>query len=361
MSKNPPKKGSVIRTIAVFFAVFIGLGLAAGGVGIGAFAYLSNAPEEAPVTLDDSLRVEAGGRVFLEVRQGESAYSVGARLEAAGLIRSHYVWDILARFDDAYIKAGDYRFAYPAGQQEIRDILVAGQLQLIRVTVPEGVTLKKTARIVAEAGICAEEDFLAAAMDPAIRDEYRVPGFTMEGYLYPDTYFFQAGYPADQVVRFMADTFFQRLAEIPGDPLDIPPEELFRRVIIASIVEREYRAADEAPLMAGVFYNRLDIGMALQSCATVEYVITEIQGKPHPATIYDRDTRIDDPYNTYVYAGLPPGPISAPGLVALDAVFNPVASDYRYFRLVNPDEGRHYFAKTFDEHIQAAALYTKGN
>jgi UPF0755 protein len=101
--------------------------------------------------------------------------------------------------------------------------------------------------------------------------------------------------------------------------------------------------------------------MALQSCATVEYVITEIQGRPHPKVLYDRDTAIPDPYNTYIRPGLPPGPISAPGLTALSAVFNPAPSDYLYFRLVNPAEGRHYFSRTFDEHIRAAGLYVKGN
>jgi UPF0755 protein len=113
--------------------------------------------------------------------------------------------------------------------------------------------------------------------------------------------------------------------------------------------------------MAGVFYNRLGIGMALQSCATVEYVITEIQGKPHPRALFDKDTSIPDPYNTYQRPGLPPGPISAPGLTALRAAFHPAANDYLYFRLINSPEGRHYFSRTFDEHIRAAGLYVKGN
>jgi UPF0755 protein len=111
--------------------------------------------------------------------------------------------------------------------------------------------------------------------------------------------------------------------------------------------------------MAGVFYNRLSIGMALQSCATVEYVITEIQGKPHPELLYTRDTEIRDPYNTYIRPGLPPGPISAPGAVALDAAFHPAESDYLYFRLSDARAGRHYFSKTLDDHIRAGMLYVK--
>jgi UPF0755 protein len=157
----------------------------------------------------------------------------------------------------------------------------------------------------------------------------------------------------------MADTFFKRLAELQPDSLALSPAELNKRVIMASIVEREYRVDEEAPVMAGVFYNRLRIGMALQSCATVEYVITEIQGRPHPERLYERDTEIRSPYNTYLVPGLPPGPISAPGTVALDAAFNPAPSDYLYFRLVNPAEGRHYFSHTLDDHIRAGALYVK--
>jgi len=109
-----------------------------------------------------------------------------------------------------------------------------------------------------------------------------------------------------------------------------------------------------------VFFNRLRIGMALQSCATVEYVITEIQGRPHPEVLLTRDTEIRDPYNTYVYPGLPPGPISAPGAISLQAVFSPTPSNYLYFRLIDPADGRHYFSQTLDDHIKAGALYLKG-
>jgi UPF0755 protein len=248
----------------------------------------------------------------------------------------------------------------PASQISIHNTLVSGRQVLLRVTVPEGLTLKKTARILAEAGICGEEEFLAAASNPELLDRYHIPGRTMEGYLFPDTYLFPAAYPAPKVLEAMAETFFERLRLIEPDALSMSPEELNRRVIIASIVEREYRVDEEAPLMAGVFYNRLSIGMALQSCATVEYVITEIQGRPHPDLLYTRDTEIRDPYNTYIRPGLPPGPISAPGAVALGAAFHPEKSNYLYFRLTDARAGRHYFSETLDAHIRAGLLYIKG-
>jgi UPF0755 protein len=300
---------------------------------------------------------------------------VGKRLEEAGIIRNRYFWHLLSRYKKEYIKTGVYKLELPATQLSIYSVLVSGRQMLHRVTVPEGITLKKTARIFADAGICDGEAFMAAASDPALLDRYRIPGKTMEGYLFPDTYLFPKNYPPEMVIRTMADTFFSRIAGLgtpagpdgqgpdspaADSPAQLPPEELFRRVSLASIVEREYRVDDEAPLMAGVFFNRLGIGMALQSCATVEYVITEIQGRPHPELIYTRDTEIRDPYNTYVNAGLPPGPICSPGLVALNAVFNPAPSDYLYFRLVDPAAGRHYFSRTLDDHIAAGVFYVKG-
>jgi UPF0755 protein len=364
----PVREGGALRFIRLvcgFLASCIAAALILGGLAAGVFIYLNNPPKAVSQLAREAsgeapLRLEDGGRVFIEVRGGESSYSVGRRLETAGLIRSRYLWNLLSRLDGEYIKTGSYRFGYPATQMEIRSILVEGKQLLTRVTIPEGVTLKKIAAILEEAGICGREAFLEAASGRDMLREYQIPGLSMEGYLYPDTYLFPVSYPAPEVIRTMAGTFFKRLEEAGETPASLSPEEINRKVILASIVEREYRVEDEAPLMAGVFYNRLEIGMPLQSCATVEYVITEIQGKPHPRVIYDRDTAIPDPYNTYQYPGLPPGPISSPGKVALNAVFHPSPSDYLYFRLVNPEEGRHYFSKTLDEHIKAAAFYVKG-
>lgn len=306
------------------------------------------------------VEAEADGSLLLEVRSGETATSVGSRLRRAGLIRNTLLWSAFARLDSASIKAGYYRLEPPLRALDVWDLLVSGKQLLVRVTVPEGVTLKKAAELMEARGVVSGADFLAAATDAALVASYGIPALTMEGFLYPDTYYFPLRYPAERVVRKMADTFFSKIAGIAPKPLSgYTAKELFEQVVIASIVEREYRAVDEAGLMAGVFFNRLKIGMALQSCATVEYVITEIQGKPHPEVIYNRDLEIKDPYNTYAYRGLPPGPISLPGLVALRAAFNPAPTDYLYFRLVDAQAGRHRFSRTLDEHVEAGILYVK--
>ena len=298
--------------------------------------------------------------VIFEVRRGESARSVGQRLVDSGLIRSGILWSLLCRIGREPIKSGSFLIEVPANQLAIHKVLVSGRQMLLRVTVPEGFTIRKTAALMEEMNVCPADEFLAAAADPAITALYRIPGASMEGYLFPDTYLFPPAYPAERAVRAMADNFFSRIVEIGETMAAMQPEELNNLVILASIVEREYRLNEEAPLMAGVFANRLGIGMALQSCATVEYVITEIQGRPHPEILTTRDTEIRDPYNTYIRPGLPPGPICAPGRVALKAALFPAESDYLYFRLIDQASGKHYFSRTFDDHIRAGGLYVKG-
>ena len=341
---------SALIALVLIFFIF----LLVGG------AFFNSPPDKAPMPDEDAMSFDESNILHLEVKNGESSDSVGKRLENAGVIRSRYLWFFLSRVNKEYLKTGTYNIELPASQTQIRSILISGEQRLIRVTIPEGVTLKKTARILEDEGICSAEDFLSAAASKDILNTYMVPGTTMEGYLYPDTYLFQKNFPAVKVVMVMADTFYQRIGLILGEAAkSMSASELNRKIILASIVEREYRVPDEAALMAGVFNNRLEIGMGLQSCATVEYIITEIQGRPHPEVLYNIDLEIRNPYNTYLYRGLPPGPIASPGETALTAAFNPSKTNYLFFRLMDPREGRHYFSRTLDDHIKAGALYLK--
>ena len=351
-----------LRIFFIFISSIVG-GLLVLALGLGwAAMHFNSAPEAPPLARGNfaGARLEDPHTVVFDVREGESAIAVGRRLEQAGLIRSSLFWDILSRYEKAFLKTGSYRIPVPSSQTEIRDILVGGRQILLRVTIPEGVTLKKAAAIFDQTGICSGEDFLAAAQDMNIINSYKIPGKTMECYLFPETYFFPGSYPAGRVIRAMADTFFDRVWEIASTSKEMSPKQLNDAVILASIVEREYRVEEEAAIMAGVFYNRMKINMSLESCATVEYIITEIQGKKHPAVLYYADIAIQDPYNTYINSGLPPGPISLPGRAALNAVFNPAETDYLFFRLIDENAGRHYFSRTLDAHIKAGALFVKG-
>lgn len=357
-------KTNIISRLFAFLTVILALIIILIIVSLCAFIYYNSPPGQSGSNISsgeqqDGIKKNEDGSYYIDVRRGESAQSVGLRLEKAGLIRNRHFWYLICRLADDYLKSGTYRLEAES-LMAIHRVLVSGRQILYRVTIPEGVTLKKTAKILEDAGICSADDFLAAANDSGIISLYRIPNDTMEGYLFPDTYLFPADYPASQVTKSMADNFFKKIELIYPSVFSMPPEELNQKVIIASIVEREYRLPEEAPLMSGVFYNRLRLGMALQSCATVEYIITEIQDRPHPSVLLTRDLEIRSPYNTYLIPGLPPSPISAPGDTSLKAAFSPSKNDFLYFRLDDPNSGQHYFSKTLDEHIKAGQLVPKG-
>lgn len=327
--------------------------LAIVAVGIAALVYATSLDKPS-----DTIRPE--GLPFT-VGQGESGASVARRLAAEGAIRSDLLFRFLmkAKGLGLSLKAGDYLIQADMGSSSILDMIAEGRQVLVRLTVPEGASLQTVARAAETAGIAAAKDVIAASSDPVLIKELGLYSSSMVGYLFPDTYLLPKNSGGRALVTMMVENFGRRLLAAVPESAALSPRELYDRVVLASIVEREYRVDDEAPLMASVFLNRLRIGMALQSCATVVYVISERQGRPHPSRIFDRDLKLDDPFNTYVYPGLPPQPICNPGMTALAASLRPATSDYLYFRLVDEAGGRHYFSETLDEHIQAAALSIK--
>ena len=353
---------NTIRAASALLAVAI-----AAGVAFAALFHFGNSPPPPPIPFPkvDGVSVQeanggSGVAVLFEVRRGESARSVGNRLRAAGLIRGTHFWNLLGRFRENHLRAGNYLIGVPSSQIAIRALLETGRDELVRVTVPEGRTIGQTALIMEAAGVTGADEFVAAASSREITESYSIPGDSMEGFLFPDTYLFPVGFPAARVVRAMADNFFARLASIDDGLASMPPDELFRLVVLASIVEKEYRVADEAAIMAGVFVNRLARDIRLESCATVVYVITEKLGRPHPSRIFYADLELPSPFNTYRVAGLPPSPIASPGLLALEAAFRPAKTDYLFFRLRDEAAGSHTFSKTLMEHDMAGGLFVRG-
>jgi len=300
------------------------------------------------------------GTTFM-VGTGESGSSVARRLAQGSIIKSEYLFRLLmkAKSHEHSLKAGEYAISADMGASDILEMMVEGRQKLIRLTIPEGSSVQAVASAAQAAGIARKEDVLAAAYDPKLAATMEIGASSLAGYLFPDTYLMPRDTGGSRLVSIMADTFRRRVFDAVPEASSLSPGELHDRVILASIVEREYRVAEEAPLMASVFLNRLRIGMALQSCATVVYVISEKQGKPHPTRLFDRDLKIEDPFNTYLYPGLPPEPICNPGLTALTASLRPATTKNLYFRLVDEASGKHYFSATLDEHIKAAALAVK--
>jgi len=328
-----------------------------GAVALGAVALLA----AAFLFLDSApLRGQSADRLF-SIEKGESLSQISGRLRAQGFIRFAPLLQLLGRVKGTQgeFKAGYYRIPAGSSTLAIHDLLVAGAQTIGKVTIPEGWTAGKIARHLEAQGVCAAADFLAATRSPALLAEFGVQGKSLEGFLFPDTYFVPRPFPASTFVELMVRTFFDNLGRVSTSWKDMSPGALYDTVILASIVEREYRVDEEAPQIASVFFNRLRRNMGLESCATLEYIITEIQQKAHPEYITIDDEKINSPYNTYKWAGLPPGPISNPGRIALEAAFHPARTDYLYFVLRDANAGRHFFSRDLNAHNQAKYLYLK--
>lgn len=294
----------------------------------------------------------------INVPAGTSVKAVSRILCQKGLVRSPAVFYYAARFNvfdrsKAFsLKSGTYTLSSAMSLRELYEALQSGAQEYITVSIPEGMAMSKIARILEEKNICAQEAFAAVCRDRGLLAEYGIPAASFEGYLFPDTYFFIPQMEAVQVLRSFAVNFFEKIQEVPGLG-EKRGKALHDIVILSSIIEREYRLKEEAPVIASVFSNRLKDGIGLYSCATIEYILTEIQGKPHPERITYDDLKINSLYNTYKWAGLPEGPISNPGLVALNAAANPAQTDFYFFVLSDPDTGRHTFSRNFDQHKAA--------
>ena len=310
--------------------------------------------------------------VRFEIVKGESTYSIAQKLEENGLIKNHKFFYYFVRYPKLFdiffknqsiphpivLKSGIYHLEYGLNYAELVSALCSGQQEFIKVAIPEGKKISQIGEILENAQICSKAEFKTICYSAQTLKKYNIPGESAEGFLFPDTYFFTKGMTAQEVAFLMIDTFFDKIKSIEGLS-EKTPQELYDIVILASIVEREYRVEDEAPLIASVFTNRLKQNIGLYSCATIVYILTEILGRPHPDRVLLEDTKIDSPYNTYKWAGLTPGPISNPGLVALSAAANPPKTNYYFFQVADSEEGRHVFTSTFDEHKASHNLSTK--
>ncbi len=323
-------------------------------IGGGLLIYLNSPPHW---KFEKSKRDE----LTFKIEYGENLSTIARKLRDANLIRSPIFLIALSKLEgvDKYFKAGYYIIKKGSTTVDIINTFVSGKQEEIRVTIPEGWTIKKIARYLEKKGIVDANAFIKAAYSKELLKKYKIPGKSLEGFLFPDTYYFPKNYPAIDIVNVMVKNFFKKLEKIEPGYKKLSPKQLYEKIIMASIVEREYRIKEEAPIIASVFYNRLRRNIGLESCATLEYIITEIENKKHPKYITLEDKKIKSPYNTYMWAGLPPGPISNPGVVAIDAAFHPAKTDYWYFVLENPKTGKHYFSKSLKEHNRAKYIYLK--
>jgi UPF0755 protein len=291
-----------------------------------------------------------GEVVEIIVEPGSGALAIGRSLREKGLIRFPRLFAATARLRgvETDLKSGRYRVTAGTGSGVILDVLARGEVVTFPFTVPEGFSLRELAPRVAEATGTTVDSVRRLATDPEFVVGSGVPGPTLEGYLFPETYRFAEGVDPATLLREMTDRYRaywtpERRARL--DSLDLEERDL---VTLASIVEEEARIDEERPVIAGVYLNRLEIGMLLQADPTVQYAL----GEPRGRLLYaDIDEVADDPYNTYTHAGLPPGPISSPGAAALDAALYPADVPFLFF--VARADGSHEFTRTARDHTNA--------
>jgi UPF0755 protein len=377
-----------VKSLARFF-LFLLLALLLAGGGAGFYAYHAarnflNTP--ANVALGEEERF-----FYLEVPLGSSLDQVAERLYAEGGISDARKFRLLGRWKRVAgrIKAGEFEFSTGWKPGQVLDQLVSGRSLLHRVTIPEGLPWWEVGRILEENGFARFADFEACVKDARLMRRYGIPFATAEGFLFPDTYMLDRPSSitrahAENIVAVMVQNFWTSTSAIwqeaahkaglrQGEGVEVTasgqviasfvplyarkfPAEVKNLVILASLTEKESAVPEERPRVSGVYVNRLRAGMLLQCDPTIIYGL----GPGFKGPILRSQLRdASNLYNTYKFAGLPPGPICSPGLQALDAAFRPEDHRYLYFVATGKPGGRHVFSRTLAEHDRAVQDYRK--
>lgn len=302
----------------------------------------------------DSLQADAQ-TVLIE--QGMGLGDIAQLLEDEGLISNDFYFTIygIINGNKQKMQAGEYELAPNMSVKKIAAIIAGGNVKgFVRVTIPEGFRMEQIAKRLAQNEVVeTEAEFLSASRisTAAAYDIYRynfllaMNANSLEGLLFPDTYEFQKDSSAGKVLDKFLGNFERKVADLPANYNDL---------IMASLLEREVQTEEDMKLVAGVLYNRLQLGMPLQVDATLAYITGKKTGE-----LTNSDKEIDSPFNTYMHRGLPIAPIANPGLKAISAALNPTPTNYLYY--LNAPDGTTYFAETLDEHNKNKAKYLTGN
>jgi len=295
------------------------------------------------------------GPVLVEIGKGRSARGVIKGLRDQGVVRGAFALGLAYRFfySTERIKAGEYQFAPPLKPKDVLFQVFKGRIFLEPVTVPEGLTGRDIAELLRPGDDEGQAAFARAFRDVSLIADWDAQAEDLEGYLFPDTYHLPRRASEAELVAAMVAEFREvfdagrraRSAELRMSVRDV--------VTLASLIEEETALAGERPLVSAVFHNRLRIGMKLDCDPTIVYAL-ELAGK-YSGRLLLRDLRFPSPYNTYLHAGLPPGPISNPGKPAIDAALQPASEPFLYF--VAQGDGSHHFSRTLGEHLEAVRRY----
>ena len=285
---------------------------------------------------------------FVDIPPRTPTAEIGRRLIEAGVVRDEVVFRVGLWWtgESRNLQAGEYRFNQPVTVLDVIDRLARGEVYTRRITFPEGLTIQEMARIYESQGFGAVRDFILAAGNAALIKDLDAQARDLEGYLFPETYALPRRTAASRLVALMVDRFRATYTDDMRRRAEAQDLTTRQVVTLGSLVEKETGKADERPLVAAVYRNRLKIGMGMQADPTVIYALQKA-GR-YDGNIRREDLAVDSPYNTYRYRGLPPGPIAAPGKASLEAALMPADVPHLYF--VSRNDGSHVFASTLAEH-----------
>ncbi len=329
-------------------------------IALGMYLQTRQADVQAPINPeDDNLRA-------FSIKMGETATTVSASLEREGLVSDGDLFRFLVRYlgIDQQIEAGEYYLRPSMTMEEIAFELRRGRLRSVTVTIPEGWRAEQIAQALAEKGLVKAQQFMEVVQRGGqnygfLRD--RAPGSatSLEGYLFPDTYQMPAQAGAGTIADIMLNNFDTRVTPELRFAIGSQGKTLYEVLTLAAIVEREAVVAEERPIIAGVYLNRLRKGMYLQADPTVQYAkgYDEAEGRWWGHMLQEEAATTQSPYNTFLHPGLPPGPICSPGLAAIEAVVYPAETEYLFF--YSKGDGSHAFAITYEEHLRNRDKYER--
>ena len=299
-----------------------------------------------PAEIDDAKAV------LIKIKPGATSGEIADTLADKRLIRNRTAFLFAAKSAglDKSLQAGEYFLSRSMNAKQIIEVVAKGVTADIQITIPEGFTVEQIGSLLEEKKVARKDRFLALARDYAPFDtaESR-PGvkYRAEGFLFPDTYRINRGASEEEILKTLSDEFSRKVGAEINAQAKAAGMSTYEVIVLASLIEREVQLAKERPMVARVFLNRIKLGMPLQSCATIQYILGYAKEELTIA-----DTQLPSPYNTYLNYGMPPGPVANPGLPSIKAALNPVEGDWLYF-VVDGKTGGHRFSRTLAEHEAA--------
>ncbi len=303
------------------------------------------------INANNNKNLATGENIIITVEPGMTNADIATLLQNKKMINSPVFFRLQSKFArmERSLQAGEYEIVSGMSNWEIIDLFSKGQVRHKTLTIPEGYTIEQIAKKIEESGLGSAEEFKKAAKDYAPYSYMETSNnnviFKAEGFAYPSTYYLSPGSAEKEILAIMVKEFDTQLTEDIRQKAKDKNMSVRDLVNLASLVEKEAVFPEERPLIAGVFLKRLQIQMPLQSDTTIQYILG-VQKKE----ISIADTKIDSPYNTYLYAELPPGPIASPSISTINAVLDPKPTNYLYF--VADLEGHHHFTETYQDHLK---------